>query len=167
MQCPTRDGDQDGQLIAFAAGHLAPQEELAVRRHIANCEPCARFVQAQADLWSTLDEWEPLSVSPDFDAKVYARIAADIQQPWYKRIFRYRRPDWAFRPMMSIAAACAVVLLAFLLREPAPLKQPPQSEISGAKVDIEQVERALDDVEMLKQLGMVAAPPSGTHHEKL
>jgi hypothetical protein len=94
-------------------------------------------------VWSALDSWEPEFISGDFDRKVYARIAAEGQRS-------VRRANWALRPALPIAAACAVVLAGYLLREPAVPQNP------SPRVDMEQVERALDDIDMLNKMGVAS-----------
>lgn len=67
---------------------------------------------------------------------------------------------------MPLAAACIALFAAFLVKNVGPehqiqLSVQPQSvqDQSFQKIDIEQVERALDDVDMLKQLGLASVPP--------
>lgn len=165
MQCPTQRGDGEDLLIAFTAGRLAPEEEIAFRRHIALCSECRTLADAQTELWQALDAWVPLPVSRDFDAKVYARIAAAERQPWYRKL---RLFQWSFRgAAMPFAAACAALLIAFLLRTPLTVEAPPPAQAITHKVDIERLEQALDDLDMLKQLGVVAPATSGVHQEPM
>jgi hypothetical protein len=58
---------------------------------------------------------------------------------------------------MPVAAACGILIAVFLLRSPEPTPAPPSS--SAPTIRIEQVERALDDIDMLKQLGVDTTSP--------
>ena len=68
---------------------------------------------------------------------------------------------------MPVAVACTVLVAAFLLDSPAPKHPAPasvqhlgfQRGLDGA-VDVQQVERALDDLDMLKQLGVASTQPA-------
>jgi hypothetical protein len=62
----------------------------------------------------------------------------------------------SFGPAVPVGVACAALIAAFLLKNPA-LRTEPQSE-RGTRLQIEQVEHALDDMDMLTQLGMESAP---------
>jgi hypothetical protein len=71
--------------------------------------------------------------------------------------------EWPLRQRLSAAAACLVLLAALLFRIPAHEHQPDQV-LSEKKIDIEQVERTLDDIEMLQQLGIVVRETTATPH---
>jgi hypothetical protein len=67
---------------------------------------------------------------------------------------------WSIRPAMPVAAACMVLVAAFLFQAPtAPegSRYPKWAET----MDVEQVERTLDDLEMLRQLGVAAPAETG------
>jgi anti-sigma-K factor RskA len=107
------------------------------------------MADAQRTVWSALDELTPIPVSSNFDAKLYRRIAEEQQNAWWQRLFQ---AYWSWRPAMPVAAACAVLIVAFMVKSSQrSIASPPQSQ---PKLQIEQVERALDDMEMLKQAGV-------------
>jgi hypothetical protein len=114
------------------------------------CRECRESAAAQQAVWSALDSWEPERISTSFDEAVYARIAAEGTQPLTR---------WPLRQAVPVAAACVAVLAGYLLREPAqqPVREPAVAVEN--RVDMEQVERALDDIDMLRQMG-VAVPAS-------
>ncbi|MCP5109430.1 MAG: hypothetical protein GY953_01200, partial [bacterium] len=53
---------------------------------------------------------------------------------------------FSMRPALPLAAACLILVAALLIRMP---PDPGASAVAGETVDIEQVERALEDMEML------------------
>ncbi len=149
MQCPKENGNAAELMIAYVAEALEPATQIALERHIAVCADCRDMAARQKTVWDALDHWKPAPISPDFDEKLYHRIAQEEQQGWW-RCLASANWSWALRPAMPVAAACAALIVAFLIRGPlsdrdaAPQVQP--------QVSIEQVERALDDVDLLKQL---------------
>ncbi len=162
MQCPMKTSAGNETLIAYGARALTPEAETEFVRHFSGCDSCRSVAEAQRTLWGTLDQWQPLAISRDFDQKLYARIEEDRQRPWFTRLFDW---NWSWRPAMPVAAACTAVIAAFLIRGPL-LDQKAGPVVQPANVDIEQVERALDDMDMLKQLGVVPTPaPSGTRSD--
>jgi hypothetical protein len=75
-------------------------------------------------------------------------VARAGQSGWWREWFG----SWSWRPLIPVAAACTVLLFAFLLKEedhaiaPGPGQPPVRIE--------QQVEHALDDMDMLKQIGV-------------
>ena len=162
MECPIENKDGAELMIAYGAGTLAPETEFALEQHLELCAKCREIAQAQEEVWSSLDSWTPAPVSPSFDERLYQRIAAEEESKWWRRLFH---ANWSWRPAMPVAAACAALIAAFLLKGPAtdhatPLQQSPRPQI-------EQVERALDDMEMLKQLSVMSVPESSPSSEKI
>ena len=153
MQCPMKTSEGNETLIAYGARTMPPEAESQFVRHMSGCESCLKVAEQQRSLWSALDQWQPLPISPDFDQRLYARIAQE--QP--RGFFSW---NWSWRPAMPVAAACTAVIAAFLIRGPI-LDRQPVPTVHHGNVDIEQVERALDDIDMLKQLGVgpTPAPP--------
>ena len=165
MDCPLKAGKGTEVFVAYSAKTLPVGAERAFQQHLESCADCRRLAHAQNEVWSALDAWTPARVSSDFDAQLYARIAAEEAQPRWRRLLWSLsgadiRLNWSWKPAMPVAAACAVLLAAFLLKNPVP-EHRPQASVEP-QVDIEQVERALDDIDMFKQLGLSAAfPPAG------
>ena len=97
------------------------------------CPDC----QDLASLWKKLDEFPAPEVSPDFDARLYARIAKEeALRPWWLR--------WLWPPVAPLAAASVVAVVLFL-HVPGKPDAPKQS--NGP--DIEQVAQAVDDLDLL------------------
>ena len=163
MQCPSRDAHGPEVFVSYASGELSADALAELEQHFTVCPECRATGNAQKALWCALDEWHPATISPDFDAKVFARIEAGARLPWYKRLPEFHLPIQAWparytmRHAMPVGAACAALVAAFLLRGPLPEMR--QGTVRERTVNIEQVERALDDIDMLKQLGI--APAAG------
>ncbi len=137
-------------LVDYWAHALEPSRAAELERHIETCANCRHWVGAQDSLWRMLDGWTPAPVSPDFDARLYARIAQEQAAPpwtrWYRRTL-YLPQLSIWKPALSLAVACAILAVGFLVRMPNPNSA--SSQLRPEKVDIEQVEKTLDDLDIL------------------
>jgi anti-sigma factor RsiW len=154
MQCPAQDRAKADILLAYCARTLDPAAKDLLERHMAGCEACRRFADEQRAVWSALDVWTPAPVSENFDARLYARIAAEERAPWWRQLAESRL-SFSWRPALSLAAACLTVVAVFLI-------QSPGTPVGGSRpkvelVEVEQAERVLEDLDMLRQLVLPAA----------
>src|SRR5260370_16112416 len=155
MDCPLYSKDTAEVLLDYSSRRLDPQTAAMLERHMEACEACHAFATAQRKVWDALDAWEPVEVSADFDKKLFARIEQeDASSPltrWWHRWSESMAFSW--RPAISVAAACLVIVTGLVLRpsDPTPLDMAKSGHHMEA-VDIEQVESALEDMEMLKPL---------------
>ena len=155
MDCPLQNSDGVELIIAYAARTLDPANEAAFERHMELCANCREMAAEQRTVWWALDELTPIPVSSNFDAKLYQRIAEEQQYSWWQRLFR---ANWSWRPAMPVAAACAVLIVALLVKNSGSTVVSPQP--AQPNLQIEQVQRALDDMDMLKQVGEAALEKS-------
>lgn len=141
-------------LLDYCSGALEPAEAAELERHIANCEDCGRAVEAQRELWETLDMWKAPAVSADFNLRLYARIARENDAPrwrqWIRRLTRPALPYALWKPA-AVAAACAVLAVGFLIETPraAQAPAPSSAQVETQNVDIEQVANALEELDLL------------------
>lgn len=162
MNCPLESQEGAAQLLAYTAGKLDGRTRLALESHLESCAGCREFVRGQNAVWSALDLWEAAPVSPDFDRRLYQRIAQQVS--WWDVLLAPFRP--AFRHALPVAAAAGVVLMAAVLMErpaaPPVAKQPATAQVETLRPD--QVEHALAEVEMLDQFNhlMRAGSPDNT-----
>ena len=159
MQCPINHRKE--VLLDYISGRLPAEARSAVETHAVDCPPCQEFLAEQGALWSTLDSFESPAVSGDFDKRLYARIASQEKASfWWKvwqRIFESGEP-WSWRPAIAASAVFAIVMAVVLIR---PVGVPHGNGGDATKVesirsagidvpDVEAVEAALEDLEMLK-----------------
>ena len=133
MICLTKNEQGAELLTGYLAKTLDAAGMAEVDRHIQECADCRGLVS----VWEKLDEFAAPEVTADFDARLYARIAADdARQPWWRRLL--------WRPAVPLVAAGALVGLGLLMvpRTPNVATQPNQ-------MDIEQVAQAVDDLDLL------------------
>jgi len=159
MNCPIRNEETAELLLAYTARRLDPTRTAVLEDHMNVCAQCAEFRAGQELVWQALDAWEAPPVTPDFNRRLYQRIEAEAAAPWYKRIFNTPLAMW--KPAIPLAAACLVVVAGFVLDHPVattPSNAPPAIRVSVSEA--EQVESALDDLQLLRQLDSSATSGS-------
>ncbi len=110
-----------------------------------------------------MGQWTPPAVSHDFDARLYARIRQEETIPAWRRFARnlFSPPvPWAFwKPAVSLMAACAVLAVGLMVRVPERSDTVKTRVIIDKtdKVDMQQVEQALEDLDMLTPAGPAPA----------
>lgn len=151
MVCLKQSKEGAEILLDYCARVLDPACRAEVDRHLEFCAECRSMVETQTELWETLDQWRAPVVSSDFDARLYTRIAkeeaAPVWKKWTRRIFEPATPVGMWKPVVSLAAACAVLAIALTVHVPQQPSAGPQ--IRADQVDIEQVAKALDDLDLL------------------
>jgi hypothetical protein len=146
-------------LLDYAAGKLNAGARTELDLHMRNCLPCSEFAAGQQSVWRALDEFEPAPVSMDFDRRLYARIEQSV--PWWTRWLRPLNP--LLRHSVPIAAAAGVIVMAGLLLDrpvAAPVAPAPQSA-QVESLQPEQLQSALDDIEMLRQFNQLVPDSAG------
>lgn len=157
MKCPCQSGDAE-RLLDYCSGKVDPSTLPELELHVAACTECGPVVKAQRSVWDALESWAEVPVTADFNRRLFAAIAAEEAQhsalvKWM-RSWVARWSPFSWRPALPVAAVCATLLAAFLIQTPAVQMQQAtrDSQVKSEKVDVEQVEWALDDLEMLNKL---------------
>jgi anti-sigma factor RsiW len=151
MNCPTKRNEDAEILLDYCARKLAPLQTAEFEIHLKQCPDCSRLVEAQKEVLAALKAWTPGPVSADFDARLYARIAAEEAQAapawrlWLRRIFQPPVPYPLWKSAVPLIAACAVLAVALSVRMPDSVDH----RLRADKVDIEQVEQTLEDFDIL------------------
>ncbi|HEY1336814.1 MAG TPA: zf-HC2 domain-containing protein [Bryobacteraceae bacterium] len=155
MKCPIQMRESAQLLLNYAACRLDAAPAAELERHMEICPACREYAAGQRAVWQALDDWEATPVTADFDRRLYARIEKEVS--WWDLLLRPFRPIFA-RQAMPVAAAAGVVLMAVVMMRPpaAPPHSAPAPTAHTAQfvepAQAEQVERALDDVEMLSDI---------------
>jgi len=150
MDCPIKMRQNWEWLLDYAAGRLDRERAALVARHLDGCPDCARFVEGQRMVWNALSQWEAEPLSADFDRRLYRAIDRARPVSWLDRVFAPLQPLW--RPAVPLAAACVLIVAGLLLHAPQAVMRSVDSRPRAEKVEVEQVERTLDDIEMLREL---------------
>jgi anti-sigma-K factor RskA len=166
MNCPLHNEDGAGILLDYCSRHLDPGRASELQGHIADCADCRQVVEAQEYVWNALDAFEAQPVSTDFDRKLWARIdAEDSQSVWQRawtRITGGPAIGWSnvlfgWKPVMAAATACVAIAAIMIATVPGihnSADHPAGNNATDQKV-LENVESALDEVDMLGQIGLV------------
>jgi hypothetical protein len=158
MNCPLENPETADLLLEYCARNISPENSAILERHIAVCPACRNFAEGQRAVWEALDSWEAAPVSADFDRRLYARIEND--HSWRERVWRVFRPLFAYRGIPAAAAACLLLTAGILIdRSGHPVQAPPATpETAVIEVQPEQVERALDAMDVLSEFNRKANP---------
>ena len=151
MNCPTRKSRDAEIVLDYCAQSLPPQQAVEFEAHMAGCADCTRLVNAQREVWQSLETFSPVAVSPDFNDRLYTRIAEEQSAPgwklWLRRVFEPAVPYAFWKPVVPLAAACAVVAVGLYVQ--APKSPEPVQQVRVEKVDIEHMEQTLADLDIL------------------
>lgn len=146
MDCPLQGKEGAELLLDYCARTLDPDVKETVDRHLAACPSCRSLMEAQQEVWRALDAWDAPPVPSDFDRRLFRRIHEVGAPGWLERLrLQFAPINW--RPALPLAAASVILAAGFLLQMP---QGPPAGAARVDTADVEQVERALEDLEMLK-----------------
>jgi anti-sigma factor RsiW len=145
MNCPLQTRESAEQWLDYCAGKLDPQTAAVLERHIAICPECRQFAERQGAVWEALDAWEQAPVSAGFDRRLYQRI--EEEGGWWQRLMLPLRPlTQHWNVAASLAGLFVVLMAGVLLNRPATAPQ-----VAKDTVQLEQVEHALDAMDMLAE----------------
>ena len=174
MICIKHNSEGAEILLDYCAGTLDEPRATELGKHIRECAECRSLIETQQAVWNKLDAWKPVEVSEDFDTRLYARIAREDAEPvwrqWWRKLAQPAAPGRLWRPLVPVAAAAAVLSLALMIAGPDADAPPPgpaaekavktqieQHQIEQRQVeqhvDADQVEQALDDLNLLIPVG--------------
>ncbi|MEO7653998.1 MAG: hypothetical protein ABIZ80_26365, partial [Bryobacteraceae bacterium] len=154
MTCPLQTDNAD-VLLDYCARSLDAERKAMLELHMKSCGECREMAVAQSEIWSALDAYDAEPISADFDRNLYSRIEEMDRVPAWERFWapvrEYLQGQPAWKPVLSIAAASAVLLVVIAVRSdlPQPVNEPTAAIIDVR--DVEQAEHVLEDLEMLRQ----------------
>jgi len=143
-RCPLQNEEHASLLLDYCSRRLDEDRRRALERHMGVCPECARFRDSQTALWNALDEWESSSVGRKFDKDLAERMGKAEKDPLWMRAGAWVADvNWA----PAVPALAAAALWIFLLQPAAaPVSSVPET------FEPEQVERVLEDLDMLRQI---------------
>jgi anti-sigma factor RsiW len=159
MNCPIRTEETAELLLAYTARRLDPAKTAILESHMDVCAECAEFRVKQELVWQALDAWEAPPVTPDFNRRLYQRIESEAAAPWYVRLIS---TPWAmWKPAIPLAFAGLLIMAGFMLDHSVSITAPSAPPAIRVSVtEAEQVENALDDLQLLRQLDSGATSSS-------
>ena len=157
MRCPI-ESRETAELVEYSVRSLQPERTAVLARHVESCSACSEFVAGQRAVWLALDAWKAPAISADFDRELFRRIEQEPQTGWWDRWLG----PLLLRPALPIAAAaCLVVAVGLGLRWPVAVPVPQPQSVQVENLQPEQVEHALDDLEMLSDFTRPARTDAG------
>jgi hypothetical protein len=178
MSCSIRSEEHTDQLLAYSAGKLRGDAAAKLELHMRTCADCAAIGESQSAVWNLLDTWEARPVSADFNRRLYERIDAAASASWWDKMVssldEFLRPVFA-RPAFPLAAASLIIVAGFVLDHPGRMGYSHKDQgaleatASGPeinKLEVDQVEATLDDMEMLRQFDAKAVDTGKEKHSK-
>ena len=161
MNCPTED-----VLLDYTAGRLEPARAFLFERHAESCTRCEELRAAQSAVWLSLDEWKLAPVSAGFNRELWRRIDADAQTPsfWTRDLARELHEALQFsfwKRLAPLAVALALVATAFVFDHSGKPRANAAAAVVVTVSDADQLDRALDDIQLLHEATTPAKPASG------
>ena len=130
MTCLRENSQGAELLIGYLEGSLPEADRQMLATHAAECAECRGSLAVQTRLDVPVPE-----VSLNFDARLYARIAADeARRPWWK---------FSWKLVAPVAGVMAMLAVAVFVQRPVAQLDPSVSQ------DVQQLEQALEDLELL------------------
>lgn len=161
QMCPMQTRENVDLLLDYCARTLPADTLAKLDEHVAGCPECNELLGSQRHVWSALDEFDAaeLKVSADFDRRLYARIEAEHQEPFWvrgwRKLFQSGQPG-AWRPALSMSLAGVAVIGLLLVKmpnTPEPTEQAPSVKTAVVDIqDVDLIDSALEDMEMLRAL---------------
>lgn len=146
------------RILNSTAPPLNDAEQLEFRRWLDQEPELRTLFEQQQALFRAMDLWESEAPSSNFDQAVYARIKQDAEaQPfWHKLLFA------SWKPALAAGLAAAALLLGTLVFDFESTQEPTQVAVKSAPESeyYEEIERALDDMEMLVNFDAFPEPAS-------
>jgi Putative zinc-finger len=157
MNCPLETPETANLLLDYCARKLSAENTAVFERHVEVCPACRQFADGQRAVWSALDSWEAAPVSPGFDARLFRRLESG--DTWSERLLSAFRPVLAHRGILAVAAACLLLIASVLLERPGdPVPVPAPAESALVEVQAEQLEKALDAMDVLSEFNRKVRP---------
>jgi anti-sigma factor RsiW len=151
------NADSAEVLFAYVDGTLESGQAAALESHTAGCVACRTLVEGQRAVWSVLDQWEAPEVSPEFNRKLHAAVAAgEGHGGWIERVSSWivgLSPGNLMVPAGALALVVAAVMLTQMPRGTGQVVE----QKAGIEGEVKQMERTLDDLDVLSTLDAALA----------
>lgn len=174
MNCPVQKSENAELVLDYFSRQLAPEIQADLERHIENCADCQEVFAAQRAVWNALDLLEEdtaaLRVSEEFDWNLKQKIAQEDKSGWMTRTWNrwFASEPLAWRPVHSMGMAMSALVLGAAIFVPwnASDRGVSTANNSGSNdeqfitAEVERIETALEDLEMLSVLNSVKPEPT-------
>lgn len=158
MKCPSNSWEE-ADLLAFSENKLEAPRAVRLNEHLQSCAVCRTVVEQQKAVWEALDAWEAPAIAPDFDRRLYGAMEQDGGR--WNRWLEPLRLLLVRQGLPIAAAACLIVVAGVVAHRPADSTIAPSATARVESLQPEQVEHALDDVQMLGDFTRAARSDTG------
>ncbi|MBI3684757.1 MAG: hypothetical protein HY235_30675 [Acidobacteria bacterium] len=159
-ECPLLSSEESaGILLDYSNRRLAPELAAIFEQHMEKCPACRGFAESQRALWNALDAFEAMPVSQDFDRRLWARIEREHQGSWWSRIWNRMTAGGTvvWRPAIPVAAVLLAAVGLWMHPAWVSVAGPDASVAKVGSIEAEQIETALEDMDMLRQMDAAEA----------
>jgi anti-sigma factor RsiW len=157
--CPTED-----MLLDYIAGRLNRAQASLFEAHAEHCARCGALRMSQAAVWQSLDQWKPAPVSAGFNRELWRRIDADARQSSWTRELAAALQFNFWKRLAPLAVAVALIATGFMFdhagKQPGKIQPDSASSIVVTASEADQLDRALDDIQLLHEVDATAAAPA-------
>jgi anti-sigma factor RsiW len=157
--CPTED-----MLLDYVAGRLNRTQASLFEAHAEHCARCAAMRTSQAAVWQSLDEWKPAPVSAGFNRELWRRIDADARKSSWTRELTAALQFNFWKRLAPLAVAVAVIVTAFVFdhsgKHAGTIQTNSPASIVVTASEADQLDRALDDIQLLHEVDASAVAPA-------
>ncbi|HEY1242948.1 MAG TPA: hypothetical protein VGF16_20440 [Bryobacteraceae bacterium] len=159
MKCPS-NAWEEADLLAFSENKLEARQAARLSEHLQSCAVCRTVVEQQRAVWEALDVWEAPAITADFDRRLHRAMEQDAGR--WNRWLEPLRLLLARQGLPIAAATCLIVVAGVVSHRPADSGVSPGPAAARVEnLQPEQVEHALDDVQMLGDFTRAARPDTG------
>ncbi len=152
------------RLIAYMDGRATQAERSEVELHLVACSECRARVEEFGRLWGVLDEAPAHEVSPAFDARLRARMAAEPRPS----LLGWLLPQ----PRLALAMSLLLALGAWIsIRQPAggPAQNPNEVAVKGSEEEFKMIKDlpVLEDLDIVTNFEALSeVPPAPTPEQR-
>ena len=159
--CPNED-----MLLDYIAGRLNRTQASLFEAHAEHCARCAALRTSQAAVWQSLDEWKPAPVSAGFNRELWRRIDEDARQSSWTRELAAALQFSFWKRLAPLAVAMALIVTAFVFdhsgKQAGAVQTNSPASIIVTASEADQLDRALDDIQLLDEVDAATAAPAKT-----
>lgn len=94
----------------YIDGRLTPEEEKAVKAHLASCKGCSGRLYEYKKSWEILGSISPIKPSPDYVSRFWKE--ASLRVPWHERVSGCIRDMFLYRRLAYRFVFAAVIIIA-------------------------------------------------------
>jgi anti-sigma factor RsiW len=139
----------EDKLVEYLDGRAKPAERRSVEEHLSSCAECRVRAEEFRLLWSALDDLPVLSPSPEFDASLRARIAAEPP----RRHYFWR---WLPSPRLAFAVTALVTMSVWLSSMPRVTTDRSTMLTTAAQLSAESDFRMIRDLPVLENYDVLS-----------